>query len=378
MVIRSNVSLVAAAVGLAPVHAANRHRCGVPCRLGILWFALSAGSAIACSSDDEGGETGGPTSGEVNDLSPSGGAAARSMGSTSPASSADERDSAADPGEGNASDERRFGNADEPGEGAVGTVNFPALGLTGATQDEIRESYCARYAEEVCAARAGCCVEMEDDCVGGTEIDCGLVTSRMLDEGNTFSSERVAAIFEVLAQAGGNCGRYQGPRDTDPFAIRFIPEGGECDVIEERFGNEQCEGPLNCIDSVCSTPTPTGGACSDFSDPVCQEGSYCGAGGICAPLEDEGGECGGSTGCIEGTGLVCASNPIGSELESVCTSPRADGEYCQLFDDCASGFCSSQVCTACSTDADCGDTPCTGGVCVGVFDSCDPFESYGR
>ena len=78
---------------------------------------------------------------------------------------------------------------------------------------------------------------------------------------------------------------------------------------------------------------------------------------------------GGGTGGTGGAGPGCTDNmKNGDETDVDCggsCGPCIDGMACVMADDCASRFCMTMVCSACSTVSDCpSNTYCLGGACV--------------
>jgi len=270
-----------------------------------LGFALCA--AVACGSDDSGEPEGSAT--------PSGGSA---PGGAAPTPRAD------------------------------GTVDFAVLGLRAATQDQIRDAYCKRYAEQLCAARTSCCSEpsaQEAGCASDVETSCYLDTSNGTRDGAVFSSERVQQVFDQLKQAAdAPCGDYTLPQAPDPFAVVSVARGGNC-AAPGRYRDAQCEAGTKCVSNVCTDAVAAGGACT--STAQCTEGTVCGGRSGCVPIQ----------------------------------APRALGQACNLNSNCASGVCKASVCASCMVDADCVNfagiiTACVGGTCQGYFNACDDPPAY--
>ena len=273
----------------------------------IICFGLIVCAGAACGSDDSGEDA-------VESSSGSGG------GSSTPGGAATPR--------------------------AEGGVDFAVLGLRGATQDQIRDAYCKRYAEQLCAARASCCSEpsaQESSCASYVETSCYLDTSNGTRDGAVFSSERVQRVFDQLKRATDvPCGDYTLPQRPDPFAVVSVARGGNC-ADPGRYRSAQCEAGSNCVNSVCTEAVPAGGACS--STAQCAEGNVCGR--TCVPIP----------------------------------APAQLGQTCSLDSNCASGVCRAGACTSCMVDADCVSftgiiTSCVGGTCRGYFNACDDPPAY--
>jgi len=133
---------------------------------------------------------------------------------------------------------------------ADGTVDFAVLGLRGVTQDEIREAYCERYAEQLCAARAKCCTALsapDTDCASNVENSCYSYASIDTREGALFSSERVKQVFDELERAVGTCAQYNLPRRNAPFALAPVARGGDCDD-PGLYKAPQCEAGTAAIE----------------------------------------------------------------------------------------------------------------------------------
>jgi hypothetical protein len=231
-----------------------------------------------------------------------------------------------------------------------GTVDFAVLGLRGVTQDEIREAYCQRYAEQLCAARAKCCTALsapDTDCVGDVEDSCYLDTSNGTGKGALFSSERVKQVFEALEQAVDTCAQYNLPQRSAPFAPTSVAPGGDCND-SGLYQEPQCAAGTRCDrrnGNVCVDVVPDGGACTYEYE--------CGSESVCANKQ-------------------CA--PMGKQQ-------RALGEACGSGLQCASGACNGgNVCAACTSDANCVNRAGAGLSCVqgrcGTFSACQPRATY--
>jgi hypothetical protein len=276
----------------------------------VLIFALASSVGAACGSDESDDQADGSTS-SGGSGSPTGGAAATPR--------------------------------------ADGTVDFTVLGLRGATQDQIREAYCQRFAEQLCAARASCCTELsapDSSCVRDVHDKCYSDTSIGTRDGALFSPERVQQVFSTLKEAvDAACGKYFLPERGAPFAVKPVPRGGKC-YDPGDYQTPQCEAGTRCDDSVCVDLVPDGGACVYDSE--------CGQDSVCA-------------------NRFCAA----------AGSPRALGEQCGSGLQCTSGTCNrGGLCAACEQDVNCASRegillPCIAGKC-GKFDACGTPVNYRR
>jgi hypothetical protein len=113
-----------------------------------------------------------------------------------------------------------------------------------------------------------------------------------------------------------------------------------CDTIKLKCTDARCAAGANCVtDAQC----PAGIACVMNS---------------CGPLHSAGDSCNQATDCADG---ICAYDQLAQR--QLCATPKAAGELCNQASDCASGFCNydntamASICVATQKDGD----PCPSG-----------------
>ena len=143
-------------------------------------------------------------------------------------------------------------------------------------------------------------------------------------------------FFLQIAFLGGGC----GSQDTNCLSEKCGPIGATCE------GDGECEGGLQCVESVCTNP--------DDPPPVfCDSEADCDAGQVCSAGQ--------------------------------CDEPSAAGDSCDLTLECKNGLsciggeCLAPDATGCESDSDCGgDTYCCIGDCLDGGDSVGLCIPYGK
>lgn len=157
--------------------------------------------------------------------------------------------------------------------------------------------------------------------------------------------------------------------------IRF--ELAKTGTGEAVLANISAEISDNCggLPQISATPLPNGASCGsggDCASGICiasqtelpRPGGLFSSGFACAGCDPSASTCGG--------GLVCGvgdapSSVLVEPIECIATGSRELGEACIGPDECASGKCTSHVCSACATTTDCAGKACSpsaGGVFV--------------
>ena len=184
------------------------------------------------------------------------------------------------------------------------------------------------------------------------------------------------------------CSECEGDNDCDvQQGCVFDPVGGYAICAGTGDLGNSCDSGDQCVSGFCN-----GNVCSG-----CEGDADCGVGGTC--VDDTGGvgyfvcqfglgeNCTDNADCVSGYcfnspgpgSWVCSECALDADcdVQQECSYSAADGyavcvgagnlgDSCDSVDQCASGFCTGDVCSECAVDADCsGDGTClddTGGV----------------
>lgn len=247
----------------------------------------------------------------------------------------------------------------------------------------------ARYAELLCGSLAPCCRQVgfafnAANCKAEVAAD---LERNWSEYDSTEVSYDAQAAGDCLAAFTLECGRSTVDEDDVPACSRVFQGklvlGQACESDTECKGSSNgsvaCEedGTFNqvCTASssrtdlthakageACALTCEAPGSCSDFvspGDPVpgaptaaCYRSDklYCGFGSTCKPLVGIGQACENYGACA---GNAFCDNPGVLGAQGVCTAPRPDGDPCQGYDECQSGYCKETgVCGKRTVDAD--------------------------
>ena len=157
-------------------------------------------------------------------------------------------------------------------------------------------------------------------------------------------------------------------------------EGGQGGTGAQGGSTGECNLPADCpgSDTSCTYRTCTNHTCGMSDAPEgtdCTEppgANVCDGAGECVECTDAAG-CSGSDTCIEGACYAehCSNDTQdGGETDLNCGGPECppcpNGDGCNVYTDCQSGFCDNGTCQPCDNSFDC-DAPqshCDSGSCV--------------